>query len=565
MASHAPSSSQSLRGTEADGSARAIGRVVRSAFTPWLGVAALTLAGALVFWLFDALPFQDLPAHAGLIALRHRLARSPFEQQFFVFSPHVGPYSVFRALGEWLVVPLGPVGAVRAIATLPVALTPFALVWARTRLHGDSSTTAAFFGLALGFGFMTLLGFASYLLGVTALVVGVTLWLELMTIADAAAVALDARPHEAARRLRLSPSARAELKVAAFAPLVFLAHGHAFLLFLAVAAAVVVATGRRRARAVRVRALVPALVLATWVAWKERGDAWPAGAAPLRHVALDPQFRGAWDKLSLLITPTLVTRTGIDAAVGLVVWCILAGAAFATARSLGRTSTAPAADSLEERSRAHARALLVATVALVAAFIALPHSIGWFGFVDGRLVPVILILALLSVRRSALSGALALAFDAGSFVAAVTMIAIMQVSSYAFQAEASGWREVLAAVPARARLLNLPLDPNSRVFTAHPFVHYDKLVVADRPALVSDVWFHQGTALYPTSANPVLNLPDSYSESNLRSIDWPAYRLADWDYVLIRTRSTSPEPAVPAELALDIHRGGWWLFRIRAR
>ena len=50
----------------------------------WLPVGALTLAAVLVFWLFDALPFQDLPAHAGLIALRHRFPSSPFEQRFFV-------------------------------------------------------------------------------------------------------------------------------------------------------------------------------------------------------------------------------------------------------------------------------------------------------------------------------------------------------------------------------------------------------------------------------------------------------------------------------------------------
>src|SRR5580698_2988591 len=122
MASHAPSSSQPLRGAEVVASLGA--DVSRSLLASWLGVAFLTVTGALVYWLFDALPFQDLPAHAGLIAMRHRFQESPFERQFFVFSPHLGPYSVFRELGEWLVVPLGPVGAVRAIATLPLVLTP---------------------------------------------------------------------------------------------------------------------------------------------------------------------------------------------------------------------------------------------------------------------------------------------------------------------------------------------------------------------------------------------------------------------------------------------------------
>jgi hypothetical protein len=135
------------------------------------------------------------------------------------------------------------------------------------------------------------------------------------------------------------------------------------------------------------------------------------------------------------------------------------------------------------------------------------------------------------------------------------------VASYRFQDEAAGYKEVLAHVPAESRLLNLPLDPNSDVFTAHPFVHYDKLVLVDRPIVVSDVWFHQGSALYPTPYNPALRLPSSYSESNLKVIDWPAYHLDDWDYVLIRTRPSSPQPHTPDRLVLEEHRGGWWLFR----
>jgi hypothetical protein len=127
--------------------------------------------------------------------------------------------------------------------------------------------------------------------------------------------------------------------------------------------------------------------------------------------------------------------------------------------------------------------------------------------------------------------------------------------------EASGWREVFANVPAEARLLNLPLDPDSNVFTAHPFIHYDKLVLAERPIVASDVWFYQGSALFPTADNPALGLPASYSESNLHFIDWPAYRLSDWDYVLVRTRPGSAQPFVPTALALAAHRGGWWLFR----
>ena len=205
----------------------------------WVALGALTLAAVLVFWLFDALPFQDLPAHAGLIALRHRFDGSPFEQRFFVLAPHLGPYSLFRFLGDVLVVPLGPLGAIRAIATLPMIATPFALLWARRRLHGDRSTTVAYFGLALGFGFMTLLGFASYLLGVAVLIVALTTWLELMVAADDG-----------------SPAAwKWETAVACLALCVLLAHGHAFVIFLGLAGVSAVAAGHRWRRLVRLRAL----------------------------------------------------------------------------------------------------------------------------------------------------------------------------------------------------------------------------------------------------------------------------------------------------------------------
>ena len=209
----------------------------------------------------------------------------------------------------------------------------------------------------------------------------------------------------------------------------------------------------------------------------------------------------------------------------------------------------------------HARALYAAAAAVTVLFLALPHAVGWFGFVDGRLVPVVLVLVFLGVRRSVLPRRLDQALELGATMAAATITTLALVASFAFQREATGFREVLAKIPAGASILNLPLDPNSDIFTAHPFIHYDKLVLAERPALVSDVWFHQGSALYPTPENPALRLPPTYSESDLKVIDWPAYKLEDWDYVLIRTRPSADKPFAPESLVLEEHRGGWWLLR----
>ncbi|MCA9589159.1 MAG: hypothetical protein KC657_27805, partial [Myxococcales bacterium] len=267
----------------------------------WGALCAVVVAATLVFWLFEALPFQDLPAHAGLIAMRHRFADSAFEQQFFVLAPHIGPYSLFRFLGEGFVRVVGPVGAVRALATLPVVATPVALVFARRRLFGETSPTFGFIGVTLSFGLMTLLGFASYLLGVAVMIVGLVLWLDLLAGVDAAAAGVGT-----ARSLRTK-----EIVVGLYAPLAFVAHGHAFLLLLLTCGVSAIATGARAARVVRGRAFVPALGLAAWVAWLERGATTPPGSVPV-VAPLTPHFHGPLEKFELLVTPTLMTRTGID-------------------------------------------------------------------------------------------------------------------------------------------------------------------------------------------------------------------------------------------------------------
>jgi hypothetical protein len=517
-----------------------------------IGLGAVMLVAASVFWAFEALPFQDLPAHAGLIAMRHRFESSTFEQRFYVLAPHIGPYSLFRFLGEVFVRVSGPVFAVRALGTLPVIATPLAMLFARRRLYQDDSPTYGFLGVALSFGIMTLLGFASYLLGVAVMIVGLTLWLDLLATVD------DAAEQRAGNPTALTASVRRrEIVMMLFAPVMFVAHGHAFLLFLLCAAVSAVVTGRRGARLLRLRSLAPAVSLAAWVAWIERGTTTPRGSVPLVH-ELIPRFQGPTDKLGLLLSPTLMTRTGIDFFVGFLLVAFTIACTVVTVRSIGPRMVPEASAPRDIR---HSRALCACAVVIALVFVALPHAVGWFGFVDGRLVPVTLILALLGVRRVALPRPIALGLQYGAPIVAATIASLALVASYRFQDEARGYKEVLARVPAESRLLNLPLDPNSDVFTAHPFIHYDKLVLVERPIVVSDIWFHQGSALYPTPENPVLRLPQTYSESNLKVIDWPAYHLEDWDYVLIRTRPNASQPHTPDRLELEDHHGGWWLFR----
>lgn len=512
----------------------------------WIALGVVVVMGLAFFWAFEALPLMDLPAHAGLIALRHRHGSSPVEDASLVVSLHVGPYTLFRGIGEALVGVIGPLPTVRVLGSLPFLATPAALLFARRRLHGDFSPTAALFGVSLSFGLMTLLGFASYLLGVAVLLVALTLWLELLLATDRASRPTDTLTKEAA--------------VAACTALLFIAHGHAFVIFLALAGVTALATGRRWARLLRLRALAPAVALAAWSASVARGT--PPGSAALNWAPNGAQFQGPLEKLGLLITPTLMTRTGVDSLLAVALWTIVLVATFASARA-DRALSPSGLSGLESASRAHAQALRVAALAAAAAFLVLPHSIGWFGFVDGRFVPLVLILCFLSVRRASLAPRLARVLDRGAVLAAGVVVTVALLAAHRFQREAAGYTEVLARVPAGARLLNLPLEPNSDVFAAHPFIHYDKLVLADRPVIVSDLWFHQGTGVFPRPGHPALALPSSYVPSDLKRIDWASFELRDWDFALVRTRPSSAAPETPEALELVEHAGGWWLYRRR--
>ena len=75
--------------------------------------------------------------------------------------------------------------AIRTLASLPVLALPVAVFYARKRLYGDADPFFAFAALILCFGFMTVLGFASYMISLAVLMIAVTEWLVLMAKTDA--------------------------------------------------------------------------------------------------------------------------------------------------------------------------------------------------------------------------------------------------------------------------------------------------------------------------------------------------------------------------------------------
>jgi len=503
---------------------------------PWLAFGILQIGAISVFWLFDALPFMDLPAHAGILALKHRFDPAGFEGKFFIVFQHLGPYSLFSGLGEVFTAWFGANAAVRLLATLPTLALPMAVLWARLRLTGQVTAFFGFAGIILSFGFMTLSGFASFMLSLAIMLVTLTEWLVLIGLVDS-------------RRGRLPNF----IVVTLLAFLTFIAHGYTFILLLFVAGIGVLSMARFWAGMLHTVAFAPATIAAAYSLYVER---LLNPATEIAQHSPHPVFQGAFDKISLLITPTLMTRTGVDALIGVLLWLVIVSYALVTYRAASR----PDAQLSAER-KLYVCSLLYAAAALFLAFLALPHSVGWFGFVDGRLLPLVLLLGLIAIDEDVLRGAWERAIRLGAGISAAVIVGLVLAASYGFQAEATGYRDIVAKVPASVRLLNLPLDPNSVIFTSHPFVHYDKLVLVERPIVPSDIWFHQGSGIYPTPANPALHLPAEYSSSNLKGIVWEHYRLNDWDYVLIRTKPEVAAPRVPATLTLVEHIGGWWLYR----
>lgn len=467
--------------------------------------------GLIWFWAYPALPFQDLVAHAGFLATRLRYAASPVEQAMLVYAPRLGPYSLFHLLGALASLVWSPLGTMRLIASLVWTAYPAALVYARFRLTGRLSLAHAFAGMLLALGLMTMLGLASFQLAAALLLVVHAEWLALVRAA--------------------APSKRRVLGFSLLPLVLFFAHGFAFVLFLLLAAITLVAPALRR-HVIALLGLVPGVVACVAAGLARLGT-----SVGMHH---EIRFQSLGDKLALLVTPTLLTRFGLDVAVGLGLWVWAGHHAVHGVRTGGMP-----------------RLLALQAMLLLGAFFLLPHAIGPFGFVDARLLPTALALALLAGPEPGRTLTRAVAF--GTFV----LLGCALFASTRFQREAEGSTRIAARIPAGARLLHLPLDPDSRVFAAHPFLHYDKLALIERPLVVSDVWFHEATALYPRSDHPALHLPKTARYSVLGEARWSEYQLEDWDYVLCRTQLDDAEPAaVPAQLSLLDHAGGFWLYRV---
>lgn len=471
------------------------------------------------------LPFQDLAGHAGHLAIRERLANSPFEQRFLVDAARPGPYSLFRVLGHFFAQAWGALGALRALTLLPMVATPWAVVRLRRRLSTEGwDPTYALIGLFACLGLMLMFGFASYLTGTAVMLVALDAFLAI-------------------------PESRTPWRhvalAAAFAVFTFYAHGFSLLVLGALVLAIIATDVPRMRQMSIAAALVPAGVcaLSSQLALRD------VTAHVSKSEALAPTlFQGPLDKLSLLVSPMLISRFGVDVALGLLLW----GSIFVGAWTCwGRNNHWP--------SSVGRKRVLRGGLALLGLFLLLPHNAHWFGFVDGRLLPTSFLLVALALPEGWWT---ARRRDAAALLT-VAQCTVLATCVAMFQSEMQGFDDIAQALPNDMRVLNFPIDANSRYVVGHPFVHVDKLLVLKRPELLSDLWLHQGTGLYARDANPALHLPSQYASTQVqegRALE--GISLEEWDYALLRKESMVPPP-VPPGWEPRRQSGAWWLYARR--
>ena len=178
-----------------------------------------------------------------------------------------------------------------------------------------------------------------------------------------------------------------------------------------------------------------------------------------------------------------------------------------------------------------AREMTFPIVALVIAYIVLPHQIGAATFVDYRMPPVIALFLCgsLTWRENRRRG------NAEIFVLALFGLRwlLMVGQFHAWQADYAQYRTAFAQLPQDAKLLPVMQDANAVTPTLHPpLAHVDALAVGERDALVPDLF-----------AGRPYELLDYRPPYRAIATQNPTAALApDFDYVLlIRPQQLSPE------------------------
>lgn len=465
------------------------------------------------FWTSPWLPLTDLPLHLGAASvLRHHAdPRWGFAEHFVVEWSEPTPYWALYLALDALSLALPVETAARVYLSLLALAFPFAAVHFCRAFGGRAGTgllaAPLFLGTCLYFGFV------AYVTGIA------------LALAGLALVEDERRAPRAGRAALLSLTA----------VVLFFTHAQAFALFLA-AAVLGVLIARPRAPRALLPLLPGAALLAAWT-WAQFVGARTSAAGRYNFGPLGrtgARFRSPGESLAGL--PDALAGSFRD---GTDVVLLAAWAGLMAALCLRHGSTG-------ERARRAALPLLA-----LAAYFCAPFAVTGQWYIAPRFAFPAALFALLLVPASAPPRAAA--------AAALLLTALASANAVRqhrlFAREAAGFEDVIAALPARPRVLGLIGDPDGRVMTHWPYAHFAQYAMVRKG----------GVASRSLATSPPFPLhhprPADYAAPDVfrpRDFD-PATHGRLWELAVVRG---DPPPALPRVATLLARAGTWSLWRL---
>lgn len=439
--------------------------------TRWFVLAAILASGLPLLW--PALPpLVDMPGHLGLYRIMAEAGQPPLARHYAVHWAPIGNLGV-----EGLVLALHPLLDVEPASHLVVGLIPpvtvAAMLWLAREAHGRLPPAAPF-ALPLAFALPFQLGFVNFALAAALALAGLALW------------------------IRLARRSRPWVRILLFVPiagLVWLCHsfGWAMLGLFAFGA--------------------------EWAMRRERGE--PRGGAALRAALCCAPM--AWPQL-------LAATGGVGLAGDTGDWFHLAAKAQWIAALLRERWKAYDVacvillalllwTALRSKRLSFAPVLGVPALLGLVAFLLLPRLYAGGAYVDMRILPGTVAVALLAIRvapgEAALANRLALAGSGFFALRIITSIAAFALFARGQQAELGG----LPLIPAGAALLVLVDEPSTAAWENPRLAHLDGIAIARRRVFTNGQWaiagqqliepLHPGAAPLDRDPSQLVRRPDA--------------------------------------------------------
>jgi hypothetical protein len=477
---------------------------------PFWAFAVCAAAVTALLWSVEYLPLVDLPQHVAQLAywIHYDDPAFGFAEQFrFVVSPYFVGIGLARVAA--LALPLA--AAMKLVITLAVIALPWSIARLLRHVGVDRWWALLGFPLALGFSFQW--GFFAW---------NVALPLFLLALPSTLSYA---------RR----PTVRGGAVVGLAGVVLFWAHGLMLVLFLAVAGAAVAVAVRPRRRALV--ALLPLLVpLGLAVSWRL---SIPRAETDLGILSHARPWALAWlrpiEWLSLSLSAGF---NPMATAFGCAMVALLLAAGLRPSR---------------ERLRWVPFAVAAACYALM------PWAAVNVAYLNQRFAVFLIPLALVG-------------FDAGPrrvparWLQVATLALVLGVIGHnavrfhRFDAEARGFKQIVAATGPAPRLLYLPFDAGVPGFETLPFLHFSAYIQAERGGTINFSGASTaGTVIQYRAGRAPGTRYRLHQQPQL--FDWRVD--GDHDHFLVRTSAPDPRELFPAEVPLRLaaHVGRWWLFR----